>query len=305
MTKLHRVLTAVDFTESARAAFDHALALSRFHDAELMVVHAVPANRPFTWDAPERIDLIGALRGAAQSAGVRFKASIQHRDPAGAILLPGTARKADLIVLGTSKQSWFDGFRFGSVAERVALEATQPVLVVPPESTVTDDSIAPFKSILVALDFREGSMEIVERAVSMAHGDSRITVVHVVRGVPLASASRYMYHLMEPEYQRQLTRDAWRRMPAFISADATTARRVHARVVTGDPAAAISRVAAEADADLIIMGAKARGAFGRMIFGSTAARVIRTAGRPVLVVPRLTGEAAAAGDEGQQELGHA
>jgi hypothetical protein len=35
----------------------------------------------------------------------------------------------------------------------------------------------PFKSILVALDFREGSMEIVERALSMAHGDSRITVV--------------------------------------------------------------------------------------------------------------------------------
>ena len=57
MTKLHRVLTAVDFSEPARAAFDHALALSRLHDAELMVVHAVPTDRPFRWHARERIAL--------------------------------------------------------------------------------------------------------------------------------------------------------------------------------------------------------------------------------------------------------
>lgn len=131
MTTLHRVLTAVDFSEPARTAFDHALSLSRLHDAELLVVHAVPTDRPFNWHARERIALIASLRHASQAVGVRFKVSVQHGDPAGVILLHANSRRADLIVLGTSKRSGFDRFRFGSVAETIAREATQPVLVVP------------------------------------------------------------------------------------------------------------------------------------------------------------------------------
>ncbi len=248
MTKLHRVLAAVDFSEPARAAFDHALALSRLHDAELMVVHAVPTDGRFNWHARERIALIGSLRHAAQAAGVRFKVSVQHGDPAGVILLHANARRADLIVLGSSERSGFDRFRFGSVAETVALEATQPVLVVPAASGKVADSTTPFKNILVAVDFGEGSSETVERALSMANGNSRVTVVHVVRGVPLGFASRRLSHRMETEYQRHLVRDAWRRIPETIPANAKTSRKVHARVVTGDPSIEIARVAAETDA---------------------------------------------------------
>ena len=37
-----RVLAAVDFSKPARGAFDYALALSKQHGAELVVVQAVP-----------------------------------------------------------------------------------------------------------------------------------------------------------------------------------------------------------------------------------------------------------------------
>jgi len=289
VTRLHRVLTAVDFSEPARAAFDHALALSRLHDAELTVVHAVPTDRPFKWHARERTALIGSLRNAAHTAGVRLKVSIQQGDPAGVILLHASARRADLIVLGSSERSGFDRFRFGSVAETVALEATQPVLVVPLASGKAADSTTPFKNILVAVDFGEGSREAVEMALSMANGNSRVTVVHVVRGVPPGFASRRLSHRMDAEYQRHLALDAWRRIPETIPANARTSQRVHARVVTGDPSVEISRVAAETGADLILLGVTARGALGRLVFGSTAARVIRTAGRPVLAVPQPVG----------------
>ena len=293
MSKLHRVLAAVDFSEPARAAFDHALALSRLHDAELLVVHAVPTDRPFKWHGRERIALIGALRSAAKTAGVRFKVSVQHGDPAGVIMLHANARHADLIVLGTSKRSGFDRFRFGSVAETVAREATQPVLVVPATAAEAADPMTPFKNILVAVDFGEGSSAAVERALSMATGDSKVTVVHVIRGVPFERSYRYPHKLMEPEYQRNLARVAWRRMGSIVPANATTGRKVHARVVTGEPTAEIARVAAEVDADLILVGVTARGPIGRLIMGSTAARVIRTAGRPVLAIPQLAGKAAA------------
>jgi nucleotide-binding universal stress UspA family protein len=291
VTKLHRVLAAVDFSAPGRAAFDHALALSRLHAAELTVVNAIPTDRPFSWDARERVRLMGSLSDAARAAGVRFKVSVQHGDPAGVILLHANARRADLIVIGTSKRSGFDRFRFGSVAEAVARKATQPVLVIPPTAGKASDSTTPFKNILVAVDFGEGASAAVERALSMANGDSRVTVVHVVRGVPFERSYRYPYHLMEPEYQRNLARVAWRRMGSIVPVGAAKGRKVHTRVVTGEPTAEISRVADEVDADLILVGVTARGPIGRLIKGSTAARVIRSAGRPVLAIPETVSQA--------------
>jgi nucleotide-binding universal stress UspA family protein len=297
MTKLHRVLAGVDFSEPARAAFDRALALSRMHDAELTVVHAVPTDRRFNWHARERIALIGSLRRAAQAAGVRFKVSVQHGDPAGVILLHANARRADLIVLGTSERTTLDRFRFGSVAEIVAREATQPVLVVPPALGKDADSTTPFTNILVAVDFGEGSKAAVETALSMANGTSRVTVVHAIRGVPFRRSLRYPHHLMEPEYQRHLARSAWRRIADVIPSEGSGARKVHARVVTGEPTAEIARVAAEVNADLILVGVTARGPIGRWLMGSTAARVIRSAGRPVLAIPQLVGKAVQVDEE--------
>ena len=287
MSKVKKVLAAVDFSAPARAAFDRALAVSRLHGAELTVVHAVPSEQPFKWHGRERRDLIATLRAAAKAAGVRFEVSVQSGDPAGVILLHANARGADLVVLGASETTGLDRFRFGSVAETVALEATMPVLVVPAAAAANAEPAMPIKSILVAVGFTEGSRTAVERALAIAGDDTRVTVLHVVPGAARAGASRYMYHLMEPEYQRQLARDAWRRIAEIIPAGARTSARVHARVVAGDPSAEISRVAEEVGADLILVGVSRHGAIGRLFFGSTTNRVIRASGRQVLAMPQI------------------
>ena len=287
MKQLRRVMTAVDFSEPARAAFDYALGLSRANAAELTVVHAVPTDRSFRWDALQRIALVAALRRAAEAAGVRLKVSVQNGDPAGVILLHARARRPDLIVLGTNERSGLARLRLGSAAEAVALRAEQPVLIVPASAAESADDPS-FNSILVAVDFSAGSIASVEMALSIANENSRVTLAHVVPGVTPVTASRYMYRLMEPEYQRLLARDAWRRMPELMPANAKT--KVHARVVTGDAATEIGRVASKVNADLIIVGVTPRGAIGRRIFGSTAARIIRIAGRPVLAIPGLVRE---------------
>ena len=51
------------------------------------------------------------------------------------------------------------------------------------------------------------------------------------------------------------------------------------------PSDEIVRIADEARADLIVMGVTSRGAIGRRLIGSTAARVMRRAGCAVLAVP--------------------
>jgi nucleotide-binding universal stress UspA family protein len=99
------------------------------------------------------------------------------------------------------------------------------------------------------------------------------------------SSSRYAYHFSVPEYARQLQQDAWQRLQDAVPVDARTTADVRARVVSGTPATEIVRIASEVDADLIVMGVSSRGAIGRKLIGSTAARVLRTAGGPVLAVP--------------------
>jgi nucleotide-binding universal stress UspA family protein len=208
------------------------------------------------------------------------------------ILLHANARRPDLIVLGTSERSGLDRFRYGSVAETVAVQATQPVLVVPAGPRRAIASAPSLKSIVVAVDLGEGSREAVERALSMASAHTRVTVLHVVPGVRLAG-SRYLYRSMHPD-QKQQARDAWRRIPELVPVG--TARKVHTRVAIGDPSSVISRVAGEVDADLIVVGVTGRGFLGRLLFGSTAARVIRTAAVAVLTLPFVVVEIAAVPD---------
>ena len=298
MTPLSRILTAVDFSEPARASFNYALALSRTHQAELSVVHAVPGVRSLAWYAHERAALIAALRQTAEAAGVRFKVSVKHGDPADVILLHARATRPDVIVLGTHQRSGFDRFRLGSVAETVTLQATQPVLVVPASHAGrTAESAMSFKNILVGVDFSAGSTAAVDRALSIGNANSRVTLVHVVPNSSLASASRYTDYLSEPDYQRLLARDAWQRLQETISATAKTSRPVHARVVRGDASTEIARIATDVDADVILVGVTSHGFIGRRIFESTAARLIRIAGRPVLAVPELVDPGAASVSE--------
>jgi nucleotide-binding universal stress UspA family protein len=56
------------------------------------------------------------------------------------------------------------------------------------------------------------------------------------------------------------------------------------RLLTGDPAAAIVRVADEEHADMIVMGTHGRTGFLRMIMGSVAEVVVRKAACPVLTI---------------------
>lgn len=282
MKKLQRVLAAVDYSEPAKAAFDRALALSKQHDAELTVVHAVPSEWPFNWHGRERLDLLAGLRRKAEAAGVRFNYSVQAGDPAGVITLHANARRADLVVLGTSERSGLDRMRFGSVAETVALDATQPVLVVPPSAGAATASL---DSIVVAVDLNSGSREAVERAVSLAGEHSRVTIVHVLPTARLTGMQRYMYQTLRSESRGERVRDAWQRIAELVPAAATA--KVHARVVVGDPSTEIARIATDVGAGMILVGITPRGVFGRLLFDSTATRVIRSSTVPVLAVPAV------------------
>ena len=131
MTTIKKILCAIDLTKASRNAFDRALSIARVSNARLYILHAVPAKKPFSWRASERLELLTTLRQRAEREGVPVRVVEQHGDPAGVIVLHANSRKADLVVLGSNRRRGWQRFRQGSVGERVLRRAAWAVLIVP------------------------------------------------------------------------------------------------------------------------------------------------------------------------------
>ena len=131
MTTIKKILCAVDLTKASRNAFDRALSIARVSKARLYILHAVPANYPFSWQQSERLEFLTGLRARAERKGVLVRTVEQHGDPARTIVLHANSRKADLVVLGSNRRRGWQRFREGSVGERVLRRAAWAVLIVP------------------------------------------------------------------------------------------------------------------------------------------------------------------------------
>jgi nucleotide-binding universal stress UspA family protein len=277
---LSRILVGVDFSDAAFDAFECALTLSARHNAELVVVHAVPHDEPFSWHARARTALHEQLRLRAARAHVAFEERVQSGDPAEIVLLHARALRPDLIVVGTHQRRGFDRLRLGSVAARVAAKATAAVLLVPRHRQTK--ATQPFRHVAVAVDFSAASERAVEHALALAAspGD-RITLVHVVPG---ATAGPRHTSCDAGHEQHRLIDVARERLHAVVPPERTVAV-IEVRVRGGQPAAEIRRAIEDIGADLLVVGTRKRGLVSRALFGTTASQLLKTVPVPMLTVP--------------------
>jgi nucleotide-binding universal stress UspA family protein len=131
MRSLARILCAIDLEKASERAFDRALSLAAIGDARLFLLHATPANVPFSSRARERLAYLAGFRERAEAAGVKVHVEEQHGDPARVIVLHANSRNVDLVVLGSNRRRGWRRLREGSVSERVLRRAAWPVLIVP------------------------------------------------------------------------------------------------------------------------------------------------------------------------------
>lgn len=131
MSTLSRILCAIDLEKASERAFDRALSLAIVGHARLFILHATPANLPFSWRARERLEYLTELRERAEAKGVKVRVEEQHGDPARVIILHANARDVDIVILGSNRRRGLRRLREGSVAQRVLRRAAWPVLIVP------------------------------------------------------------------------------------------------------------------------------------------------------------------------------
>jgi nucleotide-binding universal stress UspA family protein len=282
MMKPKRILVALSLSDGRDAAFERGLALAKSTGAELYLLHAIPADHPFSHRAAERLRRATELRARAEAAGVPALAVEQHGDPADIIVLHADDRAVDLIVMGTERRTGWARFRERSIAERVLRRTKRPTLVV------RGDDASDFEKVLVAVDLSPASTTLVDSALQLLGGKARrLTVMHAVTGIEAADAVRHRGRWVVPEYRGYVLDAARERLADVMPASAGS--DVSLEVAAGPAAETIGTYAA--DADLIVMGRSRR----FMHLGSTAVRMLRTTDRALLIVPP---EAAAQATDG-------
>lgn len=276
MMNRKRLLVPLSLPGARDAAFERALALAKASDAELLLLHAVPANQRFSYGADERLQRSTALRQRAEAAGVRALAIEQHGDPAEIIVLHADTRLVDLIVMGSERRTGWARWRQPSVAERVLRRTKRPTLVIRGDDTGEGRA---FESVLVAVDLSHTSTDLIDTALQLSGGDiSRLTVVHAVNGGDDEEDVRHRAAWMVPAYRGYVLNAA---KPQLTDVDSPASEKVAVHVAAGSAADIIRAYAANADAGLIVMGRSER----LMHLGSTAVGVLRHTDRALLIVP--------------------
>jgi nucleotide-binding universal stress UspA family protein len=144
--------------------------------------------------------------------------------------------------------------------------------------------IMDIKRILFPTDFSEGSSIALEYAMDMAKRYSaKLYIVHVIYDV-VKAAGWYVPHVSIDEMYKDLEKGAQKEIERFGLEELRSLKGIERSVIRGVPHEAIVKFAKENKVDIIVMGTHGRKGVGRILFGSTAAQVVRFAPCPVLTV---------------------
>ena len=291
MPQIKSILCPVDFSEFSVNAYEYAQSLAWHYKATLFLQHvlyplysgaAVFGSDPYEKICRQlRVDAEEKLRQFAERHArteIRPQCLVQDGWVTDLILSQAEERAANLIVMGTHGLRGIDRLMLGSVTERVLRRARCPVFAVRKPahhviSSVHDPEPVRLRKMLLCMDFSNHAHRASEYAVSMAKEYSaEITLLHVLEDIPRSTDIE------------SATEKVAKQLEESIVPKAREGYIVKVMVRIGKPYQQIIQLALEAQTDLVIMGARGRGALDTAIFGSTTYRVIQLGSCPVLAV---------------------
>jgi nucleotide-binding universal stress UspA family protein len=147
------------------------------------------------------------------------------------------------------------------------------------------------RHILAPVDFSDYSKRAVEMARDLAKAfGAKLSLLHVIEPPPYpieGYAPAGVEAALMDELERQATQELAQLLPAAETAGVEVARHV----VIGSPYRKIIETAEAERVDFIVMATAGRTGVSRLVMGSVAERVVRTAPCPVLTI-RPQGESA-------------
>lgn len=141
---------------------------------------------------------------------------------------------------------------------------------------------APYRHVLIAIDFSTAAASVVKRGLAIAARDSaRVSLIHVV-DEPIFE--KEYYDTILPRESEETSRQvelAHTHLQRVL--DTAGSRKAEVMALAGRPKIEISRYAEQHDIDLIVVGSHGNGGLGTVL-GSTAGSLLHRAACDVLVV---------------------
>ena len=140
-------------------------------------------------------------------------------------------------------------------------------------------------NLLVPMDFSETSLAAYEQALKLASGDDRVVILLHVIDSSLVDFT-VQHDLVKPDEMVTRMRTLAERRFEDLAASRDSDVDVQTVICEGLPFLEVIRKAEEFQVDAVIMGKfGTRGKVEKLLFGTTAERVIRWATKPVIVIP--------------------
>lgn len=283
MKTIAAILVATDFSEAAQLAIQRAAQLGQEHHADLEILHVVEELPPEeecqpseTLDAAKRE--LAKLATTIVSAGGLSRQKVEQGKDFVAIIHRARQIQAGLIVIGAHGDHAPSSSFFGTTAQKLARKSSIPLLVVKQSPQL------PYRRLLVATDLSTASRQAMEFAMTVAP-QAEIDLLHVHQ---FWGESRLSLAGAGPEdrsrYRLQYEASVSTMLKEWLEEIDLGGRRVDLHVRQGNPALVISHLAAEREADLVVMGTTGRSGLPYILLGSVAEKVMQIVPCDALVV---------------------
>jgi nucleotide-binding universal stress UspA family protein len=230
-----------------------------------------------------------------KSAGVSAKISVGAGSPAEVIVSEAHLREVDLIAMATRRESALARGVLGSVTDRVLHSTSTPILTLyPGEIHDFDETNGGPKRVIVPLDGSALSETAVQPAVEIAKAAGAEIIFTEILRLPFFGVGVAGIEYGAGDYSGDFGIEAQKAeiaeyLQGFVTDAEANGLKASANIRTGSPSQQIVEEAAEIDDSIVVMGSHGAGGLKRWVVGSVADKVIRSARRPVLVIPPKTG----------------
>jgi nucleotide-binding universal stress UspA family protein len=292
------ILCPIDFSDTSMQALAYATALATWYEAQLEVLHVVPAyaesvrsqppgriGDPGTpvWHAGIIAEIQRSLRETG-ATGLNPKVLAQEGRAHELIAYRAQAQPADLVVMGTHGRSGFNRLLLGSVTEKVLRSVRCPVLTVPPAAPSMTGAAVTFKQILCAIDFSPSATKALQYALELGRqAGGCVTVLYALEYMDPEEPCEHVVFDIRTRRQHFIDH-ARARLHAQVAQESTTWCELKELVTIDRAYKAILQHATTSNVELIVMGAQGTSGLELMIYGSNTQHVVRAATCPVLTV---------------------
>ena len=281
MAKYRKILVAYDGSSSAQNALSLASQLAREDKSWIKVLAVVPPYQGDleligVSDIKEAItgpgqELLTEARQLADREGVHILTNLEQGEPYEQIVHVAEEENCDLIIMGRRGKGKMERALIGSVTARVIGHTGKDVLVIPETSKLS------WENILLATDGSTCCDNALARALEIAQERKvKLSAVSVVY-------TNDEFYAVGQEVMKELYQEADKVLDKVRKWAGDLGIQAELFVRDGEPHQAITAMAAEISASLIVMGSHGRKGLTRLLMGSATERVIGYADCPVLV----------------------